>query len=137
MGIFDKISSKVLKKTQPPEVTNNMTYFSPQETSCKCGCSFDITPAFLAKLNTLRAIINKPMSITSGARCAAHNAKVGGASKSQHVNGIAVDIKADPYFAFVLVKEAIGLGFTGIGIAVSFVHLDTRAGVPVIWQYGK
>lgn len=114
-----------------------MTYFSPQETSCRCGCGTDIDPAFLAKLNELRKIIDKPMVLTSAGRCPTWNKKVGGAPRSMHLQGIAVDIKADPSFAFVLVKEAIGLGFTGIGIAVSFVHLDTRAGVPVIWQYGK
>jgi hypothetical protein len=35
----------------------------------------------------------------------------------------------------VIVKNAIELGFTGIGVASSFVHVDTREGDPVMWTY--
>jgi len=27
------------------------------------------------------------------------------------------------------------LGFTGIGVAAGFVHVDTREGDPVMWTY--
>jgi len=27
------------------------------------------------------------------------------------------------------------MGFTGIGIAKTFVHVDTRKSVPVLWSY--
>jgi hypothetical protein len=35
----------------------------------------------------------------------------------------------------IVVREAIQLGFTGIGVAKGFVHVDTRTTAPVMWTY--
>ena len=36
-----------------------------------------------------------------------------------------------------IVKKAIELGFSGIGVAKGFVHVDVRAtDIPVMWTYG-
>jgi uncharacterized protein YcbK (DUF882 family) len=76
------------------------------------------------------------MQVTSGARCSIHNAKVGGSSKSKHVEGIAVDILCDGHQKYILTKIAIELGFGGIGIAKDFIHIDTRdIADRVIWTY--
>lgn len=68
--------------------------FTPEEVSCRC-CgelwtdSTDKIPAFfknaMDKLQELRHRWGKPITINSGHRCIKHNAKVGGASKSQHL----------------------------------------------------
>ena len=34
-----------------------------------------------------------------------------------------------------IVKHAIELGFTGIGVAKTFLHVDIRKGPLVVWQY--
>ena len=53
-----------------------------------------------------------------------------------HVLGIACDIKVNNGSEkMTIVKEAIRLGFTGIGIAKNFIHLDRRTTTPVIWTY--
>jgi hypothetical protein len=35
-----------------------------------------------------------------------------------------------------IVKEALDMGFGGIGVARTFVHVDMRATTPVMWTYG-
>lgn len=112
--------------------------FSPSELSCKCGGRFcngaywhDAT--FLDALQKLRDDINRPLHISSGHRCSRWNARVGGAPKSRHLK-IAVDILLAGHNRFVLRDAAIGLGFNGIGMARSFLHLDRR-GQSANWYY--
>ena len=57
-----------------------------------------------------------------------------------HAQGIAADIKVNNGLQrFKIVEEAIKLGFTGIGVARSFVHVDIRSPddtTPfVMWTY--
>jgi len=35
-----------------------------------------------------------------------------------------------------IVKEALDMGFGGIGVARGFVHVDMRTTTPVMWTYG-
>ena len=35
----------------------------------------------------------------------------------------------------IIVKEALKLGFTGIGVAKTFIHVDIRKTTPVVWTY--
>lgn len=111
-------------------------YFSEKETRCPDNCGMDIRPEFREKLNELRKSINRPLTLTSAARCPIHNAKVGGASASQHINGVAADIKAwSAAEKYEIVSAAIKLGFTGIGIHDKFIHVDTGHQVKVMWLY--
>lgn len=108
-----------------------------KELSCRCGCA--TPPAVLAHLVTLatflqriRDLYNKPVIVNSGYRCLAHNHAVGGASRSYHVQGIAVDfyikgvalskVKSD-------VLTAMKNGYIpagGIKQYASFIHWDYR-----------
>jgi len=110
--------------------------FTKDEMECKCGCGMLPTPNFMERLQSLRTRYGKAMKVTSGARCSIHNAKVGGSAKSRHVEGIAVDIAATGHEQYILTKLAIEMGFGGIGIAKTFIHLDTRdMRESVIWTY--
>jgi len=64
--------------------------------------------------------------INSGYRSAGKNASVGGAKKSIHMTGQAIDVRItgdyDTRASFVV--AASRAGFTGIGIYSSFIHLD-------------
>lgn len=114
--------------------TQNFYY---DEFECQCGCGVGImSPMFMERLQHLRVFYDKPIAITSGVRCLAHNSAVGGSPKSRHLVGnaadLAIDNAADRYR---IAQLALKLGFGGIGIGSSFVHLDLRSSLPVLWTY--
>ncbi|AFY49016.1 hypothetical protein Nos7524_3216 [Nostoc sp. PCC 7524] len=82
-----------------------------------------------------------PIIITSGYRPPAINRAVGGASKSQHIIGRALDIRnstGDIYKLYDLilgVMRARGTGGLGRGMRLSFCHIDTRNNSLVIFDY--
>lgn len=91
-------------------------------------------PAFLDALEDLRAKAgHRPLVITSAHRCPQWNAAVGGAPLSQHKT-LAVDIALAGQDRFRLLSAARAAGFTGFGLARSFIHLDTRPS-PARWFY--
>ena len=56
------------------------------------GSGVNMHPAFMQKLNDLRAVCGFPFIVTSGFRTKAYNDKIGGAKRSMHLFGKAVDI---------------------------------------------
>jgi len=77
------------------------------------------------KLQALRDCFNVPVQIVSGYRSPEYNRGVGGSINSQHLLGKAADIAID--LDKERVKEkAIELGFKGIGLYDTFIHLDVR-----------
>lgn len=103
------------------------THFTDKEMDCGCGCEKTVAPELLVQLEALRALIAKPLPVTSGARCATHNHEVGGKQNSWHLKGMAVDIScADSNLRMDIIRNAGKLGFNGIGIAKTFIHLDLR-----------
>jgi len=111
-------------------------HFSEDEFKCSCCGAVPMDKKFMEKLEQLRLAYGKSMIITSGYRCSVHNVKIGGSKSSKHMEGIAADIKiSSGSEAYQLIKLAIGLGFTGIGVAKTFLHLDTRTGTAVTWVY--
>jgi len=113
-------------------------HFSVAELACRCGgrfCDGEYyhDTEYLDALEKLRAKIGKPLIINSGHRCAQWNAAVGGAPRSMHKT-LAVDISLIGQDRHLLLAEARALGFNGIGMARTFLHLDRRA-VPAHWFY--
>lgn len=111
--------------------------FTAAELECKCGCGMLPKAELISRLQALRDIWGKPMTITSGARCKNHNTKVGGAPASKHVEGIAVDVACtNGMERYKLLRLAYHVGFTGIGLHPQFLHLDIRLGnEAVTWFY--
>lgn len=68
-------------------------YFSDNEMACKCGCGELPQDAIRELADFVRHDWGKPLFVASGKRCQAHNAKIGGAKKSAHVAGLAVDLR--------------------------------------------
>jgi uncharacterized protein YcbK (DUF882 family) len=83
---------------------------------------------FVMKLQELRTRCGFAIVINSGYRCPEWNAKTEGAAPdSWHTQGLAVDIHCvDNIRRLAIVKHAIELGFSDIGIAKTFIHLDNR-----------
>jgi uncharacterized protein YcbK (DUF882 family) len=116
------------------KITNN---FSLQEFNSKCGREIpnNVLPNIiqLAKnLQVLRDSLGKTISITSGYRSPQHNKKIGGAKDSQHIKGMAADIKVSgmtPKEVALVIEGLIEQGKIkqgGIGIYPSWVHYDIR-----------
>lgn len=103
--------------------------FKLYEFECKDGNhEVKLNPVLLALIQCLRTRVQKPIIILSAYRTPEYNKKVGGAPKSQHMLGNAVDIRIYGMTPTEVAKEAEKVGFTGIGIYNDFTHLDVREG---------
>lgn len=113
-------------------------YFDESEFACKETGRNEIKPELIHMLDELRERCGFPFVITSGYRDPTHSAE---RNKSfprlgTHVQGIAADIAvSDGTQRYKIVQEAHNMGFGGIGVAKSFVHVDMRTGTPVMWTY--
>lgn len=144
VGVF--FSAEAIRKGDPEHLLNwqeKFPNFSPSELACKhCGALL-ANYRSLEALQRLRTMWRRPMVITSGYRCPVHNQRVGGASKSLHLQGRAFDVKMGAYNDAAVVSflfYAVKAGFTGFGLYLSeepngFLHIDT--GAHRTWQKGQ
>lgn len=97
----------------------------------------NMSKEFLFVLDEAREIAGIPFIINSAYRSLEHPLSIKNPSSS-HIKGLAVDIKAtDSKTRFKIVKALIQVGFTRIGIADTFIHvdLDLDKTKNVIWTY--
>lgn len=97
----------------------------------------NMSKEFLFVLDEAREIAGIPFIINSAYRSPEHPLSIKNPSSS-HIKGLAVDIKAtDSKTRFKIVKALIQVGFTRIGIADTFIHvdLDLDKTKNVIWTY--
>ncbi|UYM14271.1 YcbK family protein [Endozoicomonas euniceicola] len=122
----------------------NFTY---AELACKCGhCDSQsgrhIDPALMDKVQQLRDRCG-PLKVSSAYRCPNHPSERNKPRPGTHAKGLAIDIQCSGVQAFALLKTAIGMGFTGIGVSQKgdhgsrFIHLDisTTGNRPWLWSY--
>ena len=110
--------------------------FTVREFRCRDGSdAIMIDQTLVVLLQAIREHFNKPITITSGYRTAAHNAAVGGAKSSQHLLGKAADIQvadttveAVAAYAESLMPDWGGVGRYPVkaGRTKGWVHVDTR-----------
>ena len=117
-------------------------HFLPHELADPSTGKEDMNLEFMLRLDELRDFCAHPLIVTSGFRGPDHNRHVGGAPYSAHLIGRAADIRIRGQRAFLLVQHAMRLGFSGIGVARNFVHLDDAPANehrdrPMLWTYGK
>lgn len=130
----------------PGEWNARWPHFKPSELACKhCGDLPDeLDTDLLDNLERLRVLVGKPLRINSGHRCRIHNLAVGGAAYSQH-KSLAVDVSLTGHDPLTLFDMAKSLGFLGIGLGDSFIHLDMRRKIDghqprrklTVWFYSK
>jgi len=84
----------------------------------------------MRELEKIRNDYGKPISITSGYRPKQINHEVGGGSNSQHILGLAVDIRPTEgdIFEFQKWVDQHWYGALGWGAKKGFVHIDCRNG---------
>lgn len=120
-----------------------MKHFKIEEFDQKDGnCPAKMDADFLVKIDELRERCGFPLVITSGYRSPEYNKKVSSTGTTgPHTTGKAADIAVRGQKAHTLLKHALELGFTGIGISQKgqsrFIHLDTIEGTmrPWVWSY--
>lgn len=116
---------------------NDPAKFIQQERNVFSG----VNPVALSKVVRLQEEFGKPLTITSGVRDPVENIQRGGAKKSQHIHGNAIDIAipgASAAETARLINTASGVGFTGIGgYRPGKIHVDV--GGTRVWgpSYGK
>jgi len=119
-------------------------HFTIEELTCNCGCeNMLMDEAFMAKLVFLRKRVKFAMPITSGYRCPSHNHAVSDTGlDGPHAQGKAVDVQISGELATILIRDALNIGFLGVGIRQRgerdkrIVHLDTVPRVcQIIWTY--
>lgn len=103
-------------------------HFKLKEFACKNSEAIIISEKLCYILEDIRAHFEKPVTITSGYRTPEHNAKIGGAVKSQHMLGLAADIKIPGVKPSDIASYARTLmpTYGGIGIYSTFTHIDVR-----------
>jgi len=87
-----------------------------------------IDSELVEKLQQLRDRLGSPIIINSGYRCSERNKQVGGAKNSYHMKGMAVDISLNnqELLPDTIVALALKVGFRGIIVYDTFLHLDIR-----------
>lgn len=137
-GIPGKQTQEALKKAvagEFPQIQGEdeaafwagIRYFTKAEFSCRCGCGYDAVDHRLVLVcEEIRRSASVPFILSSGCRCAAHNAKVGGVAASRHLYGQAVDFRltgksADETLALVKTHKQVAYCYK---IDRDFVHMD-------------
>lgn len=110
-------------------------HFKRAEFACSCQCGFDtIDHATLEILEAVRSHFGQPVIVTSAARCPEYNARVGGASDSQHLYGRAADIKVRGVSPQDVADYIEGHHpSASVGRYQTFTHVDTRTGPAARW----
>ena len=129
-------------------------HFQLDEFACRCGCGRHKKLSTVANLRRLainlevirEAAGGGPLVVQSGFRCPAHNARVGGATRSLHMQGLAADLRGrhiTPARLAEVIERLIGEGKVsqgGIGIYSSsgFTHYDCRSVIGMRpWRDGE
>ena len=119
------------KKGNSAQISKNFQYkeFDCHGSGC---CSTTIIDEKLVEyVQRIRDHFGKPVTITSPYRCEVHNRRVGGATKSYHMQGKAADIVVQGVSSREVAKYAESIGILGIGLYETsadgyFTHIDTR-----------
>lgn len=92
---------------------------------------------FVRALSRARVIADVPFKINSGYRTPEHNKKVGGKNTSSHLKGVAADIHCNnDKTRSKIIRALVDAGFRRIGIARTFIHVDSDPDkADAIWLY--
>jgi uncharacterized protein YcbK (DUF882 family) len=117
-------------------MSKEFKYFTYEEFNCQETGNNAMSINFIHRLDELREKCGFPFTITSGYRDRTHSVETKKKTVGKHVLGIAADIAVkDGNQKYLIVKNAMEMGFGGIGVAKTFIHVDDRKSVPVVWSY--
>ena len=119
-------------------------YFKSEEMKCSHTGLEKMDTKFMEMLTELRVAYAKPLRVTSAYRDATHPIEAKKTKPGAHATGKAADIAVERGEAYEVLKLALEIGFTGIGVAQKgsgrFLHLDicnSDDGMirPTVWSY--
>ena len=109
-------------------------HFMSEEFECRCCNKFIPCDELVQLLESIRFSVQRPIVISSGTRCEAHNRASGGDPKSWHLKGQAVDIPViDKLDRYRVVAAAISAGATDIGVYDWGVHVAVNTPIG-LWR---
>lgn len=100
----------------------------------------DMDAVFLDRLDVARFHAGVPFIVNSAFRSIDYEKSKGRDGSSSHTKGMAVDLKAtNSRTRFKIVEGLLKAGFTRIGIAEDFIHVDDdpEKDQQVIWAYDE
>lgn len=124
--------------------TKYAPYFTRKEFECKHTGKCEMDEEFMGLLLKLRKELNEPMEPSSGYRHWTHPVEIRkGHKNGEHTKGRCADIRCDGPKAFRIMRLALKLGFTRIGVnqtgtAGRFIHLGLgTSSLPnnTVWSY--
>lgn len=121
----------------------NYQYFADDELMCRCCHQQKMDDQFMGVVESMRHHLDFPFIINSAYRCPEWDAQVGG--HNVHTTGRALDISVAFERAFELLRYALDMGMTGIGLCQHgpepqrFIHIDDleRSPRPRVWTYAR
>ena len=114
---------------------DNFKYFKLSDFNCLQTGENEMDEAFIRKLDKLREECGFPFNITSGYRSPNHSIEKAKKIAGTHASGIAADIKVSGGAQrLAIVKHASAMGMS-VGVAKTFVHVDTRKTPAMCWCY--
>ena len=113
-------------------------YFTIKEFDCRCEQEYcparPIVPHadLIRRLDQLRAVLGRPVVITSGIRCPEWNFRKGGKPDSTHLTGMAADLSCpDSSQRWRMLKAAMDMDlFVRVGVGDTFIHVDVDPDKP-------
>lgn len=121
--------SKKQEAVQSGDFWSGIKYFKKEEFRCRCGCGADtMEKKLILEAEDVRVHFGAPVTVSSGRRCANHNARVGGVSNSRHLKGKAMDFcvkgrSSKEVLEYVQKKPNIRYAYAIDG---SYVHMDVE-----------
>lgn len=104
-------------------------HFTSSELACHhCGVC-DVTPALVDALEAIRTAVALPVIVDDAYRCPKHNSEIGGVPGSEHVLGMAADIKVKGLSTpelYDIIKKVPGINGIGVDLHKNYVHVDVR-----------
>ena len=103
-------------------------YFKLEDFNCQETGENKMNVDFIHRLDELREACGFPFIITSGYRSPSHSIESRKEKPGTHAQGYAADIKTTGGSQrYKIIEQALLLGFSGVGVARGFIHVDDRA----------
>jgi len=128
----------IIKKGDTRNVTPNFKANEFYSTSPDAPNEHYISDEVIEAAQYLRTYFNTPVNVNSSFRTPKHNAAIGGASRSQHLKGTALDLSFpnNPNALLILKQDILNegeiftklysIGIHGFGLYDNFQHIDSR-----------